>query len=74
MPARRCSPGSWEQARSRDPAQQHPWGVVMDGQPSWWEEADRVLGEAPRVEILDLRHATAHLWEALHLFHAPGSA
>jgi hypothetical protein len=46
----------------------------MDGQPSLWEEAEQALGEAPRGEILDLLHATAHLWEAVHLFHAPGSA
>jgi hypothetical protein len=46
----------------------------MDGQPSWWEEAEQALGEAPRVESLDLLHATRHLWEAVHLFHAPGSA
>jgi hypothetical protein len=63
-----------EQARQRDPAQQRPWVVLMDGQPSLWEEAEQALGEAPRVEILDLLHATAHLWEAVHLFHAPGSA
>ena len=31
------------------------------------------MGEAPRVEILDLLHATGYLWEAVHLFHAPGS-
>jgi DNA-binding transcriptional ArsR family regulator len=63
-----------EQARSRDPVQQRPWVVIMDGQPSLWEEAEQALGEAPRVEILDLLHATSHLWEAVHLFHAPGSA
>jgi hypothetical protein len=63
-----------EQARSRDPVQQRPWVVIMDGQPSLWEEAEQALGEAPRVEILDLLHATSHLWDAVHLFHAPGSA
>jgi hypothetical protein len=63
-----------EEARSRDPVRQRPWGVIRDGQPSWWEEAKQALGEAPRVEILDLLHATSHLWDAVHLFHAPGSA
>ena len=63
-----------EEARRRDPVRQRPWVVIMDGQPSLWEEAARALGEAPRVEILDLLHATAHLWEAVHLFHTPGSA
>lgn len=61
-------------ARCRDPMQQRPWVVLMDGQPSLWEEAEQALGEAPRVEIWDLLHATSHLWEAVHLFHAPGSA
>ena len=63
-----------EQARNRDPVQQLPWVVLMDGQPSLWEEAEQALGAAPRVEILDLLHATSHLWDAVHLFHAPGSA
>ena len=63
-----------DEARSRDPLQQLPWVVLMDGQSSLWEEAKQALGEAPRVEILDLLHATSHLWDAVHLFHAPGSA
>lgn len=63
-----------DEARSRDPVQQLPGVVIMDGQPSLWEGAKQALGEAPRVEILDLLHATRHLWEAVHLFHAPGSA
>ena len=62
------------EARSRDPGEPLPWVVLMDGQPSLWEEAKHALGEAPRVEILDLLHATGHLWDAVHLFHAPGSA
>lgn len=63
-----------DEARSRDPGEQLPWVVLMDGQSSLWEEAKQALGEAPRVEILDLLHATSHLWDAVHLFHAPGSA
>ena len=41
------------EARSRDPGEPRPWVVIMDGQPSLWEEAKQALGEAPRVEILD---------------------
>jgi hypothetical protein len=52
------------ETRSRDPLHQLPWVVLMDGQPSLWEEAKQALGEAPRVEILDLLHATSHLWDA----------
>ena len=62
------------EARRRDPGEPRPWVVIMDGQPSLWEEAEQALGEAPRVEILDSLHATSHLWDAVHLFHAPGSA
>ena len=61
------------EARRRDPDHQHPWVLLMDGQASLWEAAAATLGEAPRVEILDLLHATGYLWEAVHLFHDPGS-
>ena len=61
------------EARRRDPDHQHPWVLLMDGQTSLWEAAAATLGDAPRVEILDLLHATGYLWEAVHLFHAPGS-
>jgi hypothetical protein len=66
--------GLVEQARSRAPVQQRPWVVIMEGQPSLWEEAKQALGEAPRVEVLDLLPATRPLWDAVPLFHAPGSA
>ena len=62
-----------EQAQGRDPQHQQPWVVVMDGQPTLWEPLDAVLKDTPRVEILDLLHANGYLWEAVHLFHAPGS-
>jgi hypothetical protein len=61
------------EARRRDPDHQHPWVLLMDGQASLWDAAAATLGDAPRVEILDLLHATGYLWEAVHLFHDPGS-
>jgi hypothetical protein len=61
------------EARRRDPDHHQPWVVVMDGQTSLWDAAAATLGEAPRVEILDVLHATGYLWEAVHLFHDPGS-
>src|SRR5512147_2856065 len=61
------------EAQQRDPEQQCPWVVVMDGQPALWEAMNQVLGNTPRVEILDLLHATGYLWEAVHLFHPAGS-
>ena len=45
----------------------------MEGQPRLWEEMAPGLGDTPRVEILDLLHAPGYRWEALHLFHPPGS-
>jgi hypothetical protein len=61
------------EAQQRDPEQQRPWVVLMDGQPALWEEIDQVLGNTPHVEILDLLHATSYLWQAVHLFHPAGS-
>src|SRR5512144_3057617 len=61
------------EAQQRDPEQQRPWVVLMDGQPLLWEEVDQGLGNTPRVEILDLLHATSYLWQAVHLFHPVGS-
>jgi hypothetical protein len=61
------------EAQQRDPKQQCPWVVVMEGQPALWEAVNHALGDTPRVEILDLLHATRYLWEAVHLFHPAGS-
>jgi hypothetical protein len=65
----------WLQAAARRRAPDHPhsWVLLMDGQTSLWDAAAATLGDAPRVEILDLLHATGYLWEAVHLFHDPGS-
>ncbi len=61
------------EAQQRDPEQQCPRVVIMDGQPALWEAMKQALGDTPRVEILDLLHATGYLWEAAHLFHPAGS-
>ena len=73
-PAEVVFPWLAAEAHRRDPDHQHPWVLLMDGQASLWEVAAATLGAAPRVEILDLLHATGYLWEAVHLFHDPGSA
>jgi hypothetical protein len=61
------------EARRRDP-DHPPWILLMDGQAALWDAAAATPGAAPPVEILDLPHATGHLWEAVHWFHDPGSA
>src|SRR5512143_3013808 len=48
------------EAHPRDPAQQCPKVVIMDGQPALWEAVNQVLGNTSRVEILDLLHATGY--------------
>lgn len=45
----------------------------MDGQHALWDTAAATFGEDPRVEILDLIHATGYRWEAVHLFQPSGS-
>ena len=71
-PADAVFPWLVAEARRRDPDHQHPWVLLMGGQASLWDAAAETLGAAPRVEILDLLHATGYLWDAVHLFHDPG--
>ena len=61
-----------EQVQARDPQQQKPVVVLIDGQHCLWEDARAVLGERQRVEILDLLHATAKLAEMVQVFYPPG--
>lgn len=61
------------EARQRDPDHRRTWVLLMDGQHTLWDTAAATFGEDPRVEILDLIHATGYLWEAVHLFQPSGS-
>lgn len=61
------------EAQQRDPQPAHPWVVVMDGQPTLWDELASTLAGQPRVEVLDLLHAAGYLWQAVYLFHDPGT-
>ena len=56
-----------EQVEQRDPSHEKPVVVIMDGQISLWTDAEPLFTERPRVEILDLLHATSKLWDAVHL-------
>lgn len=62
-----------EQVRQRDPGRHKPVIVLMDGQACLWTDAQAALGQSPRVEILDLLHATSKLWEVAYAFHAEGA-
>jgi hypothetical protein len=64
--------GLGEQVGQRDPTQQQPLVVLMDGQHCLGSDAAETLGSRPRVEILDLLQATAKLWDIVHVLHPPG--
>ena len=62
-----------EQLRQRDPEGDKPVVVLIDGQHCLWQDARQILKGRKRIEILDLLHATAKLWEVVHTFHPPDS-
>lgn len=41
--------------------------LLMDGQLALWEAAKMCLGETARIEILDIIHVSAYVWEAAAL-------
>jgi hypothetical protein len=53
----------------RNPKADKPTLLLMDGQKSLWEAAQRDVPSDPTVEILDLLHATPRIWDAAHLFY-----
>ena len=57
----------------RNPGEEKPVIVLMDGQESLWNAAAEHLPGTEVTEILDLLHATSYLWEAAHLFHPKAS-
>ncbi|ETW94925.1 MAG: hypothetical protein ETSY2_48925, partial [Candidatus Entotheonella gemina] len=57
-----------EMAR-RNPDSHKPTVLLMDGQKSLWETAQRDLPGGEMIEILDLLHATPRIWEAAGLFY-----
>jgi hypothetical protein len=66
---------SWlsDEARKRNPTGDKPLVILLDGQKSLWRASEDFLPDAPRVEILELLHATPRLWDATHLFYPSGS-
>jgi len=62
-----------EETRLRNSTGDKPVVVLMDGQKSLWRASEDLLLDAPRVEILELLHATPRLWDATHLFYPSGS-
>jgi hypothetical protein len=66
----------FDEARGRDPAGQHPWVILVDGQ----EHQLRLIRQEvkcrsiPVTLILDLFHVLEYLWAAAFAFHAEGSA
>lgn len=62
-----------QQLQQRDPDQQRPCVLLIDGQHTLWEQAAKHLHRTDRIEILDLLHALGYFWDAVHLFYPPGS-
>jgi len=55
------------EAQERNPDNEKPVLLLMDGQHDLWTSAESKL-PARRIEILDLLHVTPRLWKAAHLF------
>jgi len=66
---------SWmaHEVAQRNPGEEKPVIVLMDGQESLWNAAWDYLPGTEVTEILDLLHATSYLWKAAHLFHPKAS-
>jgi len=62
-----------QEVRARNPHGHKPLAFVMDGQESLWNALHAHLPGVTVIEILDLLHACAYLWEAAHLFHKKNS-
>lgn len=58
-----------QEVARRNPGAHKSTVLLMDGQKSLWETAQRDLAQDNKVEILDLLHATPRIWEAAHLFY-----
>ena len=64
------------EARTRAPAADQDRVVLMDGDEALWNAALKAGPEEPGrtdVEILDLLHASSHVWDAAKLFHPADS-
>ncbi len=57
----------------RNPLEERPLVLLMDGQTTLWEAAETHL-PPHAIQILDLLHVTPRLWRAAYLFHPKGSA
>ena len=66
---------SWmaREVAQRNPQEEKPVIVLMDGQESQWNAAWEYLPGTEVTEILDLLHAASYLWKAAHLFHPKAS-
>ena len=62
-----------KEVQQRNPAGQNDVVVLMDGQISLWDAAEKYIQGAVDgmkvVQILDLLHAASYVWSAAHLFH-----
>jgi hypothetical protein len=57
-----------QEADMRDPTEEKPVVILMDGQENLWDAARSCLPRENTTEILDLLHVTPRLWDAASLF------
>ena len=67
---------AFQEALTRDPHQQRPWVVLVDGEENQLERIEQAAEaqELPVTIILDLIHVFEYLWKAAYCFYPPGSA
>lgn len=67
---------AFQEAFTRDPHQQRPWVVLVDGEETQLERIEKeAVAQGLKVRIiLDLIHVFEYLWKAAYCFYPPGSA
>lgn len=58
-----------QQNALRDPEQEHPTVLLIDGQTSLWQAMREAIPGEHVTEILDLLHVSGYVWEAANLLH-----
>lgn len=63
-----------EYAQLRDPDNQKPWVIVMDGALNLWSLVSTILSGVSYTGILDIVHVTEYLWKVANAVHGEGSS
>lgn len=63
-----------EYAQLRDPDNQKPWVIVMDGALHLWNLVATILSDVSYTGILDIIHVTEYLWKVGNAVHGEGNS